>query len=277
MVAGWQVDVLQQQCKWGYHIWRQRFPNGKSEQVTSGPNEEEGIAVSSDGKSLITAAGTRRVFIALHDGAGERMVASEGRPGLAMPYDGSPFSGDGSKLYYLQLPRTSNDVGSTMLANYGAGELRQLDLRTGQSEAVVPGVSVNAFSLAPDGHRIAFVSQDEQGRRLWLASLDRRSASPSWFGSSHNPLFCERPLGPSLLRSHGEREVRARTTLFITSNAGSRPREVSPFLNEFHSPSQVSRRVALETSCAVRRHKTLRIRHLRPRVFRLPELQFMQL
>jgi len=41
-----------------FHIWRQRFPDGSPEQVTSGPTEEEGIAMAADGKSFITSVGT---------------------------------------------------------------------------------------------------------------------------------------------------------------------------------------------------------------------------
>src|SRR5262249_22978795 len=37
-----------------FHIWRQRFPDGAPEQVTSGPTEEEGIAMAADGRSFIT-------------------------------------------------------------------------------------------------------------------------------------------------------------------------------------------------------------------------------
>ena len=33
-----------------FHIWRQRFPDGPPQQVTSGTTEEEGIAMSSDGQ-----------------------------------------------------------------------------------------------------------------------------------------------------------------------------------------------------------------------------------
>jgi len=33
-----------------FHIWRQRFPGGQPEQVTSGPTEQEGIAMAADGK-----------------------------------------------------------------------------------------------------------------------------------------------------------------------------------------------------------------------------------
>ena len=129
--------------------------------------------IAADGTLLITAVGTRRVAIVVHDANGEHLAISEGRPGLAMADDGSPFSPDGKKLYYLQLPRTSNSVGGTGLANYDAGELRQFEIETGQTEAVFPGISVNSFSLARDGNRIAVASQDKEGSRLWVGSLDR--------------------------------------------------------------------------------------------------------
>ena len=35
-----------------FHIWRQRFPDGQPEQITSGPTEEEGIAMAPDGRSF---------------------------------------------------------------------------------------------------------------------------------------------------------------------------------------------------------------------------------
>jgi eukaryotic-like serine/threonine-protein kinase len=156
--GAWSPDgkriYLSTNASGGYHIWRQRFPNGKLEQITLGPTEEEGVTVAADGRSLITAVGTRRVAVAVHDGSGERIVIAEGRPGLAEHDNGSPFSPDGKKLYYLQLPRTTNNVSSTNLSNFDAGELRQLDLTTGQTEAVVSGINVNAFSLASDGNRI---------------------------------------------------------------------------------------------------------------------------
>ena len=41
------------------HLWRQRFPNGRPEQITFGPTEEEGLAVEPDGRSVITSIGSR--------------------------------------------------------------------------------------------------------------------------------------------------------------------------------------------------------------------------
>ena len=53
-----------------FHIWRQRFPSGDLEQVTSGPTEEEGIAMAADGKSFITSVGTTDSSIWIHDKKG---------------------------------------------------------------------------------------------------------------------------------------------------------------------------------------------------------------
>ena len=35
-----------------YHIWRQRYPDGTPEQITFGPTEQEGTAITSDGKHV---------------------------------------------------------------------------------------------------------------------------------------------------------------------------------------------------------------------------------
>ena len=55
-----------------FHIWRQRFPDGQPEQITSGPTEEEGLAMAPDGRSFITAVGLTQSSVWLHDGGGDR-------------------------------------------------------------------------------------------------------------------------------------------------------------------------------------------------------------
>jgi hypothetical protein len=62
----------------GFHLWRQRFPNGSPQQITFGPTEEEGIAVAADGRSLVTSAGIRQGSVWLHDAKGDRQISSEG-------------------------------------------------------------------------------------------------------------------------------------------------------------------------------------------------------
>ena len=92
-----------------FHIWRQRFPNGQPEQVTSGTTEEEGIAMAPDGKSFITSVGTHDSMVWIHDQSGEHPISSEGEAGR-VAVSGTredqrqravSFSSDGKKLYYL--------------------------------------------------------------------------------------------------------------------------------------------------------------------------------
>lgn len=155
------------------HLWRQRFPDGKPEQITFGPYEEEGVAVTPDGRSLVTSVGTRRSTIWLHDNTGERPVSSEGyalRPRL---------SNDSKRLFYLfardlSLSAAKSDYGSW---DPWSAELRSLDLGSGKSDTLLPGTSVIDFDLTPDEKLVAFSTADgpDGASSIWLASLDRRS------------------------------------------------------------------------------------------------------
>ncbi len=80
--AGWSPDG-----SWMYftaavdghsHLWRQRFPDGEPEPITSGPIEAEGVAVEPDGRSIITSMGVHESAIWIHDANGERSLSSEG-------------------------------------------------------------------------------------------------------------------------------------------------------------------------------------------------------
>jgi Tol biopolymer transport system component len=83
----------------GFHIWRQRFPAGEPEQLTSGATEEEGLAIAPDGRSLVTSVGTSQNTLWVHDARGERQITSRGHPGVIS------VSADGKRLYYLGAPR----------------------------------------------------------------------------------------------------------------------------------------------------------------------------
>jgi hypothetical protein len=148
---------------------------GVPEQLTAGPTEEEGISASPDGTSLVTSVGTRRISLVLHDGGAERALVAEGRPRIAPARNGSAFSIDGKKLYFLQIAPGSNDVGDAMLTAFTAGDLWVVDVDTGQAAVVFPGLKITRFSLAPDGKRITFTTADADGPHLWVAALDRQS------------------------------------------------------------------------------------------------------
>jgi len=149
-----------------FHTWRQRFPDGQPEQITSGPTEEEGLALAPDGRSFITAVGLTQSSVWLHDGGGDRQVSLEG-------YAFAPkFTPDGKRLLYQVRKGT-------------ASELWVAELDSGRSEPLLPGLAVAlegtagslaGYDISPDGRQVVVASPDSGGRlRLWLAPLDRRS------------------------------------------------------------------------------------------------------
>jgi serine/threonine protein kinase/Tol biopolymer transport system component len=164
-----------------FHIWRQRFPDGTPEEVTSGPTEEEGIAMASDGKSFITSVGTKTSSIWIHTAKGDQELTSEGdafRP---------TFSSDGTRVYYLKRN------GAT-----GSPELWDTDLASGRSESLLPGYGVEVgftpknYAVSRDGKRIALAVRDEKGvSHLWIAAAGRRSAPQRLESqeSEDSPLF----------------------------------------------------------------------------------------
>ena len=145
------------------HLWRQRFPEGRPEQLTFGPGEEFGLSVAPDGGSLITAVGQQRSAIWIHDEKGERQVTTEG-----VAY--SPkFSRDGQRLYYL-LRENSANATSTVL--------RSMELSSGRTDRLLPDRSVTQFAISPDEREVAFTTETATGvPEVWVATLDR-SAPP---------------------------------------------------------------------------------------------------
>ena len=216
--AGWSPDgkmmYFSADAGDGYHIWRQRFPRGVPEQMTFGPTEEEGIALAPDGRTLVTSAGIRESTVWLHDPRGDRQVSGEGFASVTgLGYGGSHgysvFSPDGKRLFYLMRKQDS-------LA-FLSGELWMADLDSGRSVAVLPGVSMTEFVIAPDGERVAFTAPDERGAwHVWLAALDRRtspkqltSSVAQWpsFGTEGEIYFVAREGGQEFLYRIGPNEA----------------------------------------------------------------------
>jgi eukaryotic-like serine/threonine-protein kinase len=198
--AAWSPDgkwmYLNSSAGGAFHIWRQRFSDGQPEQITSGPTEEEGIAMAPDGLSFITAVGLRQCSVSIHDASGERQVSLEG-----YSYD-LKFTPDGKKLCYRIL--------KGVLPVTDPSELRMVELDSGRNEALLPGFSVvggwdGAYDISPEGREVVVVALDHEGkRRLWLAPLDRRSPPrqiPNVEG--RNPVF--RPGGEIFFRSIEEK------------------------------------------------------------------------
>src|SRR5258707_2306621 len=146
------------------HIWRQRFPDGAPEQVTSGPNQEEGIAMMPDGQAFITSSGLVDSALGVHDGRGEREISSEGFAFAAS------FSPDNHSLYYLVWSGGDS-------ANFPGGKLMVSDLGSDRSELVLPGMTISGYDISQAGKK-AFVAVPGGGGNspVWLASIEPRFA-----------------------------------------------------------------------------------------------------
>jgi hypothetical protein len=142
------------------HLWRQRFPRGEPEQVTSGPAEAQGVAVAPDGRSVITSLGMRQSAIWIHDSAGDRPISTMG---VAF----SPkFSADGSRVFYL-LRRDAPDSPS---------ELWSTELSTGKSRRLVGGRQIASYDISRTGSEAVLGVIPAGGKsEIWLAGLDGRS------------------------------------------------------------------------------------------------------
>jgi Tol biopolymer transport system component len=145
------------------HIWRQQFPDGDLQQVTSGATEEEGIAISPAGDSLTTAVTLKKSSVWISDRGNVRAISSEG-------YAFDPeFTPDGVYLLFRILEGTDPVSDAT--------ELWIADLQSGRTEPFLPGFSLfgsNVYSISADGSEVVIAALDSEGRsRLWLAPLDR--------------------------------------------------------------------------------------------------------
>jgi eukaryotic-like serine/threonine-protein kinase len=153
-----------------FHIWRQRFPDGKPEQFTFGPTSQEGIAMAPDGKSLVTSVGSEDRSVWLHDKDGDHPISSEGNTALPR------FSSDGHSLYFLRaIGQTGND------------ELWIKDIDSGKEERILTEYPLQeysagrdvkqAYSVSRDGKEVVFSMKDQSGHtNLWIAPTSRRSS-----------------------------------------------------------------------------------------------------
>jgi Tol biopolymer transport system component len=164
--AAWSPDgrwmYLSVNTGGGYHIWRQQFPGGIPEQVTSGATEEQGIAVDPDGRSILTSMGDRQSTLWVHRGDTHQLTFE----GFAY----SPqFSADGKRLFYLQ--RTSQN------RRFVSGELWSADLATGKRERLLSDELMDSYDISRDGSTAVFVRVDANGQSsVWEATLDGSAA-----------------------------------------------------------------------------------------------------
>ena len=176
--AAWSPDgkwmYLSSSADGAFHTWRQRFPESEAlagpEQITSGPTEEEGIAMSPDGRSFITAVGLKQRSVWMRDSKGDRPISLEG-------YAYKPqFTPDGKRLLFAVLNGPSR----------GRRELWVAEMDSGLNEPLLPGFSISRrgleadlgtpFDISPDGRQAVVESVGGEGKNgFWLVRLDRRS------------------------------------------------------------------------------------------------------
>ena len=170
----------------GFHLWRQRFPDGAPEQITFGPTTQQGVAMAPDGKSLITSVGSTDSTAWIHDATGEHAIASEGNSRAPQ------FSADGRTLYFQMSSGPSSDF-----------ELWRRDLTSGQQEKLLPGYAIDSsYSVSQDDKYVAFALQDKSGRStLWIAPTNRRTSPVklTTTGNEDSPFFL--PDGDLIFRS----------------------------------------------------------------------------
>jgi eukaryotic-like serine/threonine-protein kinase len=143
-----------------FHIWRQRFPDGAPEQVTSGPTSQEGIAMAPDGRSLITSVGSEDSTVWIHDKDGEHQISSEGDATQPL------FSADGHSLYFLM------EDGRT----HGK-ELWIKNLVSGSTEKLLPDYFMHSYDVSRDGKEVVFAMNDQDGHSsVWIAPTSRRNS-----------------------------------------------------------------------------------------------------
>jgi Tol biopolymer transport system component/predicted Ser/Thr protein kinase len=146
----------------GYHVWRQRFPNGASEQVTSGATEEQGISFAPDGKSFVTSVGESQSTLWVHDPKGERQITFEGYSYLPS------FSADMKRLYYLERSKANS--------RFVSGELWETELATGKRQRLLPDFLMEHYDISRDGKQVIFITSNGSGSApLWIGAIDGSS------------------------------------------------------------------------------------------------------
>ena len=188
----------------GFHVWRQRFPDGPPQQLTIGQTtQEEGLAVAADGNSVVTSVGQQQRGVWIRDAAGDRRISLEGYAYWPL------FSADGKRLCFR--------VASGVASGQSPSELWMTDLPSGRFERLLPGRLVTQYDLSPDDRVVASVREADGKSRLWVARLDGREP-PRQLGDFEavNPRFSRTGeiffVGPNLTgRSSSARTPTAET------------------------------------------------------------------
>jgi DNA-binding winged helix-turn-helix (wHTH) protein/Tol biopolymer transport system component len=195
------------------HLWRQRFPKGLPQQITFGPTDEETVAVTPDGRSLLTSLGREQSTLWMHDATGERSLTDES-------HAYSPWlSSDGKRVYFL-----------TARGSVESTELWRLDIATGRKEALLTGFAVRTFDISFDERRVVFTTRPDGLPQIWIAPLDRRTQPQILIRGGDEAVFDA--AGDVYFRHLGER---ANYLHFVHADGAGEKRLIETPIVEFHS------------------------------------------
>jgi Tol biopolymer transport system component len=183
------------------HVWRQTADRGRLEQMTQGPTDEQGLAISPDGRTIISSVGMFDTGLWMRDASGDHLLVQDGT--AAKPV----FSRDGRQLFYLL-----RQLGSRPM------ELRAIDMSSRVSRTVVSGLAIVSYDLSADGSRVVMAARGGEGAtQLWVASTDGHAAPRRLSVAGDQPCF-----GPGDV-VYFQRSENGQNYLFRTTVDGAPP------------------------------------------------------
>ena len=157
------------------HLWRQRFPDGTPEPITTGSaTKEQGVGLAPDGRSIVTSVGQIQGSLWVHDARGDRLVPLEGLVSTAR------LSDDGKRVYCLvDKANEPHPRGVTVV-----------DLTSGAIDRILEDFPIVDFDVSSDGRVIAFTTITTSGEhQIWSAPLDRTSPPRQIVANADRAIF----------------------------------------------------------------------------------------
>jgi eukaryotic-like serine/threonine-protein kinase len=195
------------------HLWRQRYPDGRPQQITFGPTDEETVACAPDGRFLLTSLGREQSTVWLHAAGSERVLTTES-------YAYSPWlSSDADRVYFLAA-RSSAEP----------SQLWRLDVASGRKQSLLAGFVIKGYDISPDEQLVVFTTKRDGAPQIWIAPLDRHAPPRLLIHGGDEVAFDQS--GDIFFRSLGEH---ANFLHRVKSDGSSNVRVLESPIVEFHA------------------------------------------
>ncbi len=211
------------------HLWRQPFPDGELQQITSGTSDEQNVVVAPDGASVLTSIGSEHATLWLHDAAGDRALTGEGT--VWQPW----ISNDGKRLYFLS---GSNLPNATPV-------LSRMDIGSGARETLLSGLPMDSYELSADERWLVFTTGARAAREIWVAPVDHHAA-PRRLAQAADEIALD-SAGHIYYRQLGER---VNTLHRMNLDGSADQRLLAGPIVEFHAVSPDGKWVAVDLASA---------------------------